>query len=72
MTIIEVTEPHGYLLDSDGRVVQRFKDWSIRKHDVGDTVATVEYVDSPNAHSKSVHNDYRTNQVVVRITTQMI
>ena len=60
MTDIEISEPHGYLLDSDGKVVQRFANWSVGYHAVPDVVESVEYVDGPADHDRSVHEDYRT------------
>lgn len=58
---IKIDEPHGYLLDSDGRVVDRFGGWKVGVHEVTDAVKTVEYVDGPAAHSKEIHPDYRSD-----------
>jgi len=54
-----IEQPHGYLLDTDGRVVLRFGNWKTENHEVPDAVESVEYVDGPNAHSKDVHDDYK-------------
>ena len=57
---ITIEQPHGYLKDADGKVVLRFANWSIGEHSVPDTVDSVEYVDSPSAHTEPVHDDYKT------------
>ena len=56
---MNIEQPHGYLLDSDGRVVLRFAEWMIGDHNVPDVVETVEYVDGPSSHDKEVHADYK-------------
>jgi len=55
---IGITEPHGYLLDSDGKVVDRFGDLETGKIEVQEAVDSVEYIDTPAGHTKSVHSDY--------------
>jgi len=54
-----IDQPHGYLLDTDDKVVFRFGNWTTGDHDVSDVVETVEYVDGPSAHDRDVHDDYR-------------
>ena len=56
-----INQPHGYLLDSDGRVVLRFANWSTGDHQVPEVVKTVDYVDGPNAHEKDMHDYYKTD-----------
>ena len=56
--MIMIEQPHGYLLDGDGRVVLRFANWSIGEHNVPDSVESVEYVEGPSAHDRDVHEDY--------------
>ena len=60
MRPIEIEHPHGYLVDSDGRVVQRFANWELGGHDVSDVIDRVEYVDGVDGHEKPVHDDYVT------------
>ena len=54
-----IEEPHGYLLDADGRVVCRFGNWDVGDHEVPDAVESVEYVDGANSHTKAVHEEYQ-------------
>jgi len=55
----EINRPHGYMLDSDGRICLRFANWDTSQtHTVPDYITDVTYVDGPAAHDKSVHNDY--------------
>ncbi|AFH22627.1 hypothetical protein OSG_eHP31_00075 [environmental Halophage eHP-31] len=56
---MKIEQSHGYLLDSEGRVVTRFANWDIGSHPVPDHVDTVEYVDGPAAHSKPVDDAYK-------------
>ena len=56
---IEIEQPHGYLLDGDGRVVDRFGNWTIGTHVVPDAVESVEYVGGASAHDREVHDDYQ-------------
>ena len=58
MTDINIEEPHGYLLDEDGKVVMKFANWSIGSHVAPDSVESVEYVDGPASHDRDVHPDY--------------
>jgi hypothetical protein len=55
-----IEQPHGYLLDADGRVVLRFAGWSTGDHDVPEAVTSVEYVSDPGAHDREVHTEYKT------------
>ena len=57
--IIKIKEPHGYLLDKDGKVISRFGNWRIGEHSVPNAVESVEYVNGPSGHDKQVHEDYR-------------
>lgn len=62
MTEITITEPHGYLFDSEGRVCVRFGEWPVGKVEVPDYVdarRSPEYVDGPAAHDKQVADKYR-------------
>ena len=45
---ILIEQPHGYLKDDEGRVVQAFINWDTGGRTVPDAVAEVEYVDSPS------------------------
>ena len=56
---MQIDQPHGYLLDEDGRVVLRFGNWAVGELQVPDNVENVEYVDGPNSHSREVHDDYK-------------
>jgi hypothetical protein len=49
-----IEQPHGYLLDADGNVVDRFGNWETGEHDVPDSVEAVEYVSGAAAHSKPI------------------
>jgi len=57
--IVEIEQPHGYLRDADGRVVNRFGDWTIGEHRVLEVVDSVEYIDGPNAHEEPKADQYR-------------
>ena len=52
--MVDIQQPHGYLLDSEGRVVIRFGNWSLGERDVPDPVESIEYVDGPAAHTLQV------------------
>jgi len=56
---MKIKQPHGYLLDADGRVVLRFANWSPGEHTAPDAADSVEYVDGPAAHDREVHDEYR-------------
>ena len=58
MSQIEIEQPHGYLLDENGRVVLRFGNWKTGEHNVPDVVDSVEYVGGPNDHDREIHDDY--------------
>jgi len=55
-----IEQPHGYLLDDDGRVVIRFANWQVGDHAVPEHIVDVDYVGGSNAHTKNVHSDYKT------------
>ena len=64
MTKIVIKEPHGYFLDADGRVVDRFANYATGERDLSthphaDSIADVEYVGGPGNHDKPIHDDYR-------------
>ena len=59
--MITIERPHGYLLDADGRVIERFGNWTTGEREVHPAVESVEYVDGPNAHEKPVHEDYKSD-----------
>ena len=52
---MHIEQPHGYLLDEEGRVVSRFGGWRVGEHDVPEAVEDVEYVDGPAVHDKAKH-----------------
>ena len=54
-----IEQPHGYLLDEDGKIYQRFGNWSVGETELPDVVESVEYVDGPSDHEKEVHDDYK-------------
>ena len=56
---IEITQPHGYLRDSNGAVVQRFGNFETGTHSVPDVVDSVEYVSGPTAHTEPIARTYR-------------
>lgn len=56
---IEITEPHGYLRDSDGKVVIKFGNWNTGIHNVPDNVVSVDYVPGPAAHTEDVADKYK-------------
>ena len=62
MNTMTISQPHGYLLDNDGRVVVRFANWSIGNHQVPESVDSVEYVNGPSAHDRDAHEDYKTQE----------
>ena len=62
MKNIEIEKPHGYLKDSEGKIVVRFGNWNVGSHQVPDVVNSVEYVDGPNSHDKQIHEDYQTDE----------
>ena len=59
---IEIEEPHGYLIDADGNVIQRFGNWSVGEREVHPETKTVEYVNGPADHERDVHEDYKSVQ----------
>ena len=56
--IINIDQPHGYLKDGDGKVIQRFASWDTGAREVHDATESVEYVDGATAHDEDVHDDY--------------
>ena len=58
MKTITIESQHGYLRDSNGDVIVRFGNWETGNHSVLDAVASVDYVDSPNAHTETVADKY--------------
>jgi len=66
--IIEIEQPHGYLLDSDGNVVTRFGNWRLGEYDVADSIRSVEYVDGPAAHSRAVYWVYGSGTAPVSLS----
>lgn len=58
MKEIEITNPHGVLLDGDGRVVTLFGNWEVGIQRVSEAVESVEYVSGPAAHERSVYWTY--------------
>jgi len=56
---MQIEQPHGYLLDAEGRVVDKFGNWKTGDHDVPDSVVNVEYVDGPAAHEKAINDVYQ-------------
>ena len=63
-----INQPHGYLRDSDGRVVLRFGNWSTGSHDVPDAVDSVDYVGGPAAHDEPVHWRYASGEPPVDLS----
>lgn len=59
VTEIEIEHPHGYLLDSEGRVVSRFAGFSPGVHTVSDDVVEVEYVDDRTSLDREVHPEHK-------------
>ena len=59
MTEIYIKQPHGYLKDSEGRVIQRFANWRVGQLPVHPDTDSIEYVDGPAAHDAEIHEDYR-------------
>ena len=55
----QIDQPHGYLLDSDGLIIQRFANWETGEREVHPATESVEYVDGPAGHDKPVHEEYR-------------
>ena len=67
MTKIKIEQPHGYLLDKDGKVILRFGNWDVGFRDISDRniadyVDDVEYVNGPSDHERDVADDYQRNQ----------
>ncbi|UBF23477.1 hypothetical protein HRTV-28_gp39 [Halorubrum tailed virus 28] len=60
---MRIEQPHGYLRDSDGRVVLRFANWSVGTHPVPNDVESVDYVDGASAHSDPVADRYKASKV---------
>ena len=59
MKEIEIEQPHGYLLDADGKVFKRFGNWDTeQRQSVPDIVESVEYVNGPAEHDKKVDSEY--------------
>lgn len=56
---IEIEHPHGYLLDSEEKVIARFAGWSPGFHKVSGDVEQVEYVDGRDGLEREVHPDYK-------------
>ena len=56
---VEIEQPHGYLMDGDEKVIQRFGNWETGKRKVHPATESVEYVAGPAVHDKPVHEDYR-------------
>ena len=56
---MNIEHPHGYLKDSEGRVVIRFSNWTVGIHKVPNSVESVEYVDGSGDHEEPVHDEYR-------------
>ena len=61
MKEIEIEQRHGYLLDGDGNVIDKFGNWRVGEHRVPDAVESIEYVDGPADHEREIHGDYRSD-----------
>ena len=59
--VVVIEQPHGYLLDGNGQVIQRFGGWDTGEREVHPATDSAEYVDGPASHQTSVHEDYKTN-----------
>jgi len=60
MKSINIEQPHGYLKDSDGRIVLRFGNWDVnRDHYVPDVVDQIDYVGQPDGHDEAVAPAYQ-------------
>lgn len=66
---MKIEQPHGVLIDVDGKVVKRFGGWSLGDHDVPDAVESVEYIDGPVAHTKSIHWQYDSGEPPVSLSS---
>ena len=55
----DIQQPHGYLLDEDGKVIQRFGNWETGPRKVHAATVKIEYVDGPNVHEKTVNEKYK-------------
>lgn len=56
---INIQQPHGYLLDSEGRVVDRFAGFTPGVHKVSNEVVEVEYVDDRASLDREVHPEHK-------------
>ena len=59
----QIEKPHGYLIDADGDVIQRFANWSTGEKQVHNATESVEYVNGPADHEKQVHPDYKKSEI---------
>jgi len=69
---IEITQPHGYLRDSNGEVVQQFGNFEIGTHTVPDVVDNVKYVGGPAAHTEPVARTYQSVAAYVDVTDDTV
>ena len=64
MSKINIKEPHGYLLDDNGRVIDRFGNWEtgerdLSEHKYSENIESVDYVKTAGDHDMEIHDDYK-------------
>ena len=58
---IKIEQPHGYLLDADGKVIDRFGNWETGYAEVHPATDSIEYVEGPSSHDEPIHEDYKSD-----------
>ena len=60
---MKIEQPHGYMLDSEGRVVARFSGFNLGIRKVSDSVTEIEYVDDPSNFDRETHPKYEPDPI---------